>query len=110
MAKNEIKTVGVAMMIMIILAVAQANSQIEPNNAADKLLCAGKCAVECAHAQVYITCLGACLIRCRSIGSDVAFDCLHGCDLTKAVDINNDARRLAPYVLDACLQTCWDKN
>ncbi|KAK7330795.1 hypothetical protein VNO77_24995 [Canavalia gladiata] len=116
------KTGGVAIVFIMILALAQANdnlsfSQIEPNNAWGKVKCGAKCALECAplieSEILYPLCVAKCLFKCRNAAFDIAYDCVKGCDLTKSIQSNNNdahARGVTPFVLNSCLQTCQTKN
>ncbi|RDY03086.1 hypothetical protein CR513_13359, partial [Mucuna pruriens] len=122
MAKNEMKTTKVMIMIMmmIMLNFAQAdyNSsivQIGPNIVSSKYIskCAEKCSLYCAPLLLtiigYPICLLPCNAKCPKKPTDVVDNCIIGCGLTKSIDINTDARGLAAYVVDSCLQKCQNK-
>ncbi|KAG4956736.1 hypothetical protein JHK82_042453 [Glycine max] len=121
MVKNEMKIVGFMIMIMIVFNFAQAYHnlsfvQIDKNNMSSILKCPYKYDLECLPALAtglgYTICVTACIRnKCiKKSTDDVVHDCIASCCLTKSNDINIDARGLAPYVVDSCMQECQKKS
>ncbi|TKY51009.1 hypothetical protein E2542_SST22516 [Spatholobus suberectus] len=117
MAKNEMKTTRVVIVIMIVLGLSQANCnppfvQIGPNCMFDKFNCHSKCALECAPLLLtpgsiaYAICVTECEEKCHKKSINVVHDCIIDCGLAKSIDINIDARGLAANMVDSCVQEC----
>lgn len=82
MAKNEMKIIGVVIMIVTILSFAQANNdhlfaQVESNNS-DGLTCKIKCDLKCIGYQptppLYAKCKDDCLKNCHDTSTNVIYN------------------------------------
>ncbi|XP_028192305.1 uncharacterized protein LOC114378005 [Glycine soja] len=110
MAKKEMKSTGVTIMIMIMLGYAQANYnspfvKIEPNNTTDKLTCPAQCGIDCFIANIaYPICFAICVAKCPKKPPLSVYNCMIGCGKYKSTDANIDARDLS--AVNACLQEC----
>nr|KYP33760.1 hypothetical protein KK1_045357 [Cajanus cajan] len=117
MAKNEIKTIKVVIMVMIMMGFAQANHnpplpQIDPNNMLFKGdLCSTLCTIKCAFTSFtnpqYNRCIDNCIDICYK--KHVVYNCITSCGLTKSIDNNIDARGLPTHAMDSCFQKCLNK-
>ncbi|RDX69274.1 hypothetical protein CR513_51631, partial [Mucuna pruriens] len=122
MAKNEMKTIGIMIMVMIMMGFAQANSsppivKSEPSSVSEKLNCGTKCAYECLPLifspldfLAYPICVTGCKNRCMKRSHGNAYECITSCGLTKSIDVNIDVRGLATNVVDSCLEECQNKQ
>ncbi|KAG4974427.1 hypothetical protein AAZX31_11G172000 [Glycine max] len=115
MAKNELKPIKVAVMIMIVLGFAEANynspsMKIEPNSATDKLSCPAQCGIDCFLANIgYPICYAICVSKCPKNPPSSLYNCITRCGINKPSDINIDARGLAATAVNSCLQECIKK-
>ncbi|RZC29018.1 hypothetical protein D0Y65_000837 [Glycine soja] len=94
MTKNEMKTIGVAIMIMLGFSQANYNSplvKIGPNRVYDKLSCRIRCELACAPlipgGIAYIICLYVCASKCHEQSNDVD-NYIIGHGSTNSINVN----------------------
>ncbi|XP_020207536.1 uncharacterized protein LOC109792527 [Cajanus cajan] len=117
MTKNEMKTIRIVIIIMIMMDFVQANhnpplAQIDQNNVLLKgtgcaILCGLKCVFTKFRRSDYEKCIADCDDKCY--GKHHVYDCFNSCSLTKSIDNNIDTRGLLAYVMDSCFQKCQNK-
>jgi len=104
MAKNELKPIKVAVMIMIVLGFAEANynspsMKIEPNSATDKLSCPAQCGIDCFLANIgYPICYAICVSKCPKNPPSSLYNCITRCGINKPSDINIGMYSLTTFV------------
>nr|KYP38415.1 hypothetical protein KK1_040345 [Cajanus cajan] len=114
MAKNEMKTIRVMIMVMITMGIVQANhnpplAQIDPNSVLMKGdLCSTLCSFKCVFTKFFQRQFEKCLDKCfdKCYRKDVIYNCITSCGLTESTDNNIDARGLPTYMMDSCFQKC----
>ncbi|BAT90553.1 hypothetical protein VIGAN_06181700, partial [Vigna angularis var. angularis] len=95
MAKNEMKNVGVVVMLMIMLCFSEA-----------KLSCTAKCYIDCLKAGLaYPVCLNDCLAKCPKMSKE-ASECITRCAIKKSINIKIDGSGDVSEVMDSCTQKC----
>ncbi|KAG5054569.1 hypothetical protein JHK85_007079 [Glycine max] len=121
MINNEMKLIGVVIMVMLVIGFAKANfnsafKQIGSNHVSSKprLTCGPKCELSCLPYVfafiLYPICVANCMKQCRKTPINTIYNCLSGCDMVKSVPHNNEGRACVAYVVDSCLQQCEDKK
>lgn len=97
---NEMKIIGVAILAMIVLGVAQVDhkphfGEVE-SNVGCKVKCAFKCEVYLPEPPIYSKCLTDCRKKCDQIFNDLVNDCITSCGFFK--------------YSNSCLEQCKNNN
>ncbi len=101
MVKCEMKK-NVAIFMMIILVVVQADDSPSPSSpphqTVGEIICLGKCALECKRflrtKPLYAGCVVACaLLKCHNVSSKVAYDCATNCVISKSNNFNTGKKK-----------------
>ena len=105
MAVSELRK-GVVIMVMLMLVIAQADEnhpspQVVPPPIVPlgRFTCSAKCAIDCNPFKGSTVDFGACMYTCikncfHGSPSNVVYDCITGCALTKSIDSNNGINNL----------------
>jgi len=76
MAKNEMKNIGVVVVIMIMLCFSEA-----------KLTCPAQCGISCILANLaYLICFAICVAKCPRMSNE-ATQCMSHCGVNKSINI-----------------------
>ncbi|XP_058727740.1 uncharacterized protein LOC131599378 [Vicia villosa] len=109
MAKSEMKSVIMIMMIMLMLVFAQANHSLTPKATKNDIPCLVTCGLECAPLLgdpiKYGACMALCQLFCGKKTSQATYVCTRSCTYSKLNNINTDVREIKAIV-DSCLKTC----
>ncbi|ESW04274.1 hypothetical protein PHAVU_011G081600 [Phaseolus vulgaris] len=101
MAKSEMKSIGVVIVMMMMLGFSEADYGLSA-----QLTCPARCGINCLLANIaYPICFAACVAHCPKMSKD-AFHCISQCGINKSININIDATGAVTKVLDSCLQNC----
>ncbi|ESW32683.1 hypothetical protein PHAVU_001G008800 [Phaseolus vulgaris] len=106
------KIMGVAILAMIVLGVAQVDHKPQKLIESNRLSCNGKCVFECfplvTFTTLYLLCIQDCSKKCEKGFTFAAVgvpDCNSSCGL-----INTDNGDVMASVVDSCLQECERRN
>nr|KYP68551.1 hypothetical protein KK1_022182 [Cajanus cajan] len=114
MARNEMKIMGVPILVLIMLNLAEADYnpslvKVVPNIVFNKLTCPAQCGVDCLLSILgYPVCFAICVAKCPKTSIDVD-NCIATCGINKSIIINIDARGDVVSMVDSCLQKCQRK-